>query len=306
MVVYIKEIIIKIIKPIQITPDKILSSTATEGYGEWSSATTYALDDVVVYSNRIYKSLLANNVNKQPNTNPTSWLDIAPSNKTAMFDNQVNTQTIGTTSLVVTFQPGVNFNSLAVLNLKGNTITCEVKDSPTGSIVYSETVSLDGSVIADWYSYFFDDFDIRTEVIFNNIPPYSSGVVTLTVTAGTGAEVAIGTCAVGTMIEIGGTQYGLGYGIRDYSIKETDAFGNTKFVERAYSKRMSPNIFVDNSRLNYVTKTLEKIRSTPTVFIASDDTRFEGTIMLGFLKDWNVEIAYPSHSMISAEIEGLI
>lgn len=296
----------KVIRPIEITPAKILSSTATEAYTVWSSASTYNAGDRVIYSETIYESLIASNLNKQPDINKTSWLDIVPSNKTAMFDNQVNTQTVGTTSLNVVFQPGSPFNSIAFLNLQGSMINVKVKDSPTGSIVYEQNASLDGSIITDWYTYFFEDFDIKTEVTFQNIPTYSSGVVDVTVTAGTGAMVAIGSCSVGNLIDLGGTQYGMGYGIRDYSIKETDDFGNTVFVERTFSKRLSPNIFVENSRMNYVTKTLEKLRATPTVFISTDDPRFDGTITLGFIRDWNIEISYPEHSMLSMEIEGLI
>ena len=296
----------KVIRPIEITPAKILSSSATETYSAWSSATTYADGNKVLYNNRIYESLIDTNLNKQPDTNPTAWLDIAPSNKTAMFDQVVNTQTTATTSLTVTFQPGMIFDSTAFLNIQGNSINVQVKNSPTGSVVYNQTINLDDTEIFDWYGYFFEPFDVRTEVVFQNIPPYTDGVVIVTITGATGATVAIGNSTVGGLVSIGGTQYGLNYGIRDYSVKETDIFGNIKVVQRAFSKRMSPTIFVDNMRLNYVSKVLENLRSTPTVFIATDDSRFEGTIILGFLKDWNIEINYPTYSLISAEIEGLI
>lgn len=306
--VYYKETEIKVIRPITITPAKILSSTATEIYATWSSATTYALADKVVYNDKIYESLIASNLNKQPNTNPTSWLDLGASNKTAMFDIQVNTQTTATTSFTVSFQPGSAFNAVSFLNLVGNTITVTVKDSPTGSVVYTETIQLDNSSsdVIDWYTYFFEDFDLRTEVVFQNIPPYANGVIEVTISAGIGALVAIGTCSVGTMIDLGDTQYGLNYGIRDYSIKETDEFGNTRFIQRAFSKRMSPTLMIENSRLNYVGKTLENLRATPTVYIAVDDPIYGGTIVFGFLKDWNIEINYPQHSMISMEVDGLI
>ena len=296
----------RLIRPIEITPAKILSSTATEVYSAWNSTTTYSEGNKVLYNNRIYESLIESNLNKQPDTNPTSWLDIAPSNKTAMFDNVVNTQTTATTSLTVTFQPGVIFDSVVFLNVIGTEVNVQVKNSPAGSVVYDETVNLDNTQIFDWYMYFFEDFDFRTEVLFQNIPPYTAGTIIVTITGASGSTVAIGNSTVGSLVNIGGTQYGLNYGIRDYSTKETDTFGNIKIVQRAFSKRMSPTIFVDNMKLNYVSKVLENLRSTPTVFIATDDSRFEGTIILGFLKDWNIEINYPTYSLISAEIEGLI
>lgn len=252
--------------------------------------------------------MIASNVNKQPNKNATSWLDLGADNKTSMFDIQVNTQTTATETLTVVFQPGSTFNAVSFLNLIGNEISVTVKDSPTGSIIYSETLNLDNSTsnVIDWYTYFFEDFDFRTEVVFQNIPPYVNAVIEVTISGAVGALVAIGTCSVGTMIELGDTQYGLNYGIRDYSIKETDEFGNTKFVQRAFSKRISPNLMVENTRLNYIGKTLENLRATPTVYIAVDDPIYGGTIVFGFLKDWNIEINYPRHSMISMEVDGLI
>ena len=298
----------KVIRPIQITPDKILSSTATEIHSVWSSSTTYAIGAKVVYGNKIYESLIASNLNKQPDISATSWLDLGANNKTAMFDIQVNTQTTATTSLTVVFQPGASFNSLAFLNLIGNSITVTIKDSPSGSVIYTKTANLDNSSInvIDWYTYFFEDFDSLSEVVFQDIPPYGNAVIEMTITTGTGALVAVGACVVGTMIELGDTQYGLNYGIRDYSIKSTDEFGNTRFVQRAFSKRMSPTLMVANERLNYVGKTLENLRAVPTVYIAVDDPKYNGTIVFGFLKDWNIEINYPNHSMISVEVDGLI
>ena len=298
----------KVIKPIPITRDKVLSSTAVEQYATWNSAATYAKGDKCVYGDKIYESLLDGNVNKTPDTNPNSWLDIGANNKMSMFDIQVNTQTTATETLTVVFKPGSAFNAVSFLNLVGNTITVIVKDSPTGSVVYTETIELDNSSsnVIDWYTYFFEDFDFRTEVVFRNIPPYANGVIEVTISANVGAPVAIGTCSVGTMIDLGDTQYGLNYGIRDYSIKETDEFGNTKFIQRAFSKRMSPTLMVENTRLNYIGKTLENLRATPTVYIAVDDPKYGGTVVFGFLKDWNIEINYPNHSMISMEVDGLI
>src|SRR5574344_807294 len=197
----------KVIRPIPITSDKVLSSTAVEEYATWSSATTYAKGDKCVYGNKIYESLLEGNVNKTPDTNPNSWLYIGANNKMSMFDKQVNTQTTATETLTVVFKPGSAFNVVSFLNLIGNTITVTVKDSPTGSVVYTETIELDNSTInvIDCYTYFFEDFDFRTEVVFQNIPPYANGVIEVTISASAGALVAIGACSVGTMIDLGDT-----------------------------------------------------------------------------------------------------
>src|SRR5574344_1801264 len=298
----------KVIRPIPITSDKVLSSTAVEEYATWSGATTYAKGDKCVYGDKIYESLLEGNVNKTPVTNPNSWLDIGANNKMSMFDVQVNTQTKATETLTVIIKPGASFNSLALLNIKGQSVTITMKDFEGGVVVYTNTLSLDNSsvFILDWYTYFFEDFDYLSEAIFKDLPVYSRGVIEITISSGAGEQVAIGNCTVGTMIDLGATQYGLNYGIRDYSVKETTEFGDTKFVKRAYSKRMSPMLYLPNTKLNYVSKLLEGLRATPTVYIGVEAPEYQGTVVFGFLKDWNIEISYPNHSMLSIDVDGLI
>ncbi len=41
--------------------------------GGWNSATTYAINDAVSYNGNYYYSLVAGNINNQPDTNPSSW-----------------------------------------------------------------------------------------------------------------------------------------------------------------------------------------------------------------------------------------
>ena len=305
---HIKETKIKVIRPIQITPEKIISSTAVEEYSEWDSDTNYNTGDRVVYEYKVYESVAESNHNNTPSTSPTKWLLVGDSNKTAMFDNQVNTQTTATTNLNVVFQPGTSFNTIAFLNLVGNSISVKIKDKPGGVDIYDQTIKLnnDKYSVVDWYTYFFEDFDFIQEAVFQNVPPYSSATIEVNVDGGTGGLVATGSVCVGSIIEIGGTQYGATYGNRDYSVKSTDEFGNTKFVERNYSKRVSANILMPNTRMNYVSRILENLRATPTVYIPSDDIKFSRTVVFGFLKDWNIAINYPNHSLISMDIEGLI
>ena len=293
----------KVIRPIEITPAKILSSSATEIYSAWSSATTYAEGNRALYNNRIYESLINTNLNKQPDTNPTAWLDIAPNNKTAMFDQVVNTQTTAITSLTVTFQPGMVFNSVAFLNIQGNSINVQVKKSPTGSVVYDQTIGLDYTDIFDWYGYFFEPFDLRDTVVLTDIPPYTNSVIKITIN-GTGS-VSLGNFIYGTATEIGATQYGVTFGIRDYSIKDTDDFGNTIFVKRAFSRRMEPQLMLDNTKIRYVSKLLSELRATPTVWVGSEDAQYEPLVIFGFYKDYTIDIQYPSASLIRVEIEGL-
>lgn len=293
----------EVIRNISITPSKLLSTTATETYASWVVGTTYATGDKVVYEQSIYESLQNSNTGNQPDTSEAFWLRTGPSNIWAMFDNEVSTQTTSTTPLVVSVEPGQAFNSAAFINVDAVNINVKVYDFDGGSLVFEQDIDLDDTIINDWYDYFFEEYDIRTEAYINNLPPYANGV--LTVSFENAAVSSVGNMIVGNYFDIGDTQYGLNFGIRDYSVKETDEFGITSFVRRNFSKRMEPSVMVDNTRLNKIGKVLQDLRATPTVWVGSSDTRFQGSIIYGYYRDYNIEINYPTSSLVRLEIEGL-
>lgn len=299
-----KENNLKVISPVVFQESHLLSTTAVETVADYNAGTTYALGDKVRYEISIYESLEAGNAGNTPSTATTKWLRISPDNKHAMFDEKVNTQTTATSPLVVVLRPLKQVTSLAFLGIEANDISIQVQDGVAGPVVYTKDISLDNTIIFDWYSYFFEQFDLSDTGIALDLPPYGDPVLTITFVGGSGIKV--GTLIYGEVSVLGLTQFGINFGIRDYSLKETDDFGNTTFVRRAFSRRASPSIYVENAKLRYVNKVLEGIRATPTVWIGSDEQLYDPLIIYGFYKDYNIDIAYPSHSMMSIDIEGLI
>lgn len=294
----------KVISPITITGGMINSSNAVETYSNYSSATSYAVGARVVYGNFVYESLISSNLNNQPDISQTRWLEIGPSNKWAMFDSKISTQTTRATPLTVVISPSTITNSLALLNMQATSVVITITDGISGPEIYNRTVDLNDTAILDWYMYFFEPYDFRKDVVLTDIPPYSTAVITVSV-VNTGATSAVGNLLLGNIIELGSTQYGAGVGIRDYSIKETDEFGNTTFLVRAFSKRMQAQIFLDNSSLNYVMRALTNLRAVPAVWIGSESSELEPLIVYGFYRDFNIDIPYPNNSLCSIEIEGL-
>lgn len=294
----------KVIKATVFQNSMLTSTTATNAYANWSSGTTYTITNRVTYNNKTYESLQNTNLNHQPDTSPTWWLEVGADNKHAMFDRTVSTGTTAGTSLTVVLQPGT-IDSLALINLDADLVTITVKDSPGGSIVYTATGGLSGSTVGDWYQYFFfDPLLKRTQLVFQNIPPYANCEVTLVFTSAT--TISVGECVFGMLTNIGDTQYGATAGILDFSKKETDDFGNITFVERAYSKRMEARVFVKTVNINKVHQLLVSLRATPSVWIGSDDALYEEPMVVwGFFRDFSAEIAYPSHAIYSLSVEGL-
>lgn len=294
----------KVIKPTTfVEATHLVSTNAVETYAAYSAGTTYAKGARVDYGTHIYESLVNSNIGNTPTTSPTYWVLVGPDNVHAMFDDQISTATVSTTPLIVVMTPGL-MNSIALLGLIGSQAVVTITDGAGGPTIYSRTVNLDGSYVYDWYMYFFEPFTQIGEVVLTDIPPYSNSRMTFTL-SGTGS-VAIGQLSFGTFYELGDAEYGATAGIIDYSRKDTDEFGATTFVQRAFSKRMTARLMLDAMQMNKVQRVLSDIRATPAVWIGAEGEAYSPLVIYGFYRDFTIDVAYPTKSYCSLEIEGLI
>jgi hypothetical protein len=295
----------KAVKPTLITAAMLVSTTATEVYSAWNPVTSYALDDIVLLTStqRLYQRLVPGTTATSPELDTTNWLDIGPTNKWAMFDSEISTLTTATTTLTTVLAPGY-VNSLALFGLVGQTLTVTVRDGLAGPVVYGpEVITLDGTIISDWYMYFFEPSVQLAEVVLTDLVPYQDAHITITLD-GTGT-VECGICLIGTFYTLGDTEFGATVSIIDYSRKETDTFGVTTFVRRAYSKRMNARMMLDTAQINKVQRVLADLRATPCAWIGTDESGFEPLTVYGFYRDFSIDVAYPTKSYCSLEIEGL-
>lgn len=295
----------KVIAPTPITDALLVSSTAPEtDHAAWAGGATYALGERVIRTgtHRIYESLQAGNTGNTPESSPTWWLDVAPTNRWAMFDTVVGTATELASPLAVVIAPGA-VSAIALLELVGTSVTVAMTSATGGGTVYSQTISLDASEVGDYYDYFFAPFVQRTSVVLTDLPPYADGVITITLTGG--GNVSLGVCVVGLQSDLGGTEYGATAGITDYSLKTTDAFGNTTLTQRSYAKRTTCKLWLGKGDVNRVHRRLADLRATPCVWVGVEDDALEPLTVYGFFKDFQIEVAYPQAALCSLEIEGL-
>jgi hypothetical protein len=202
----------------------------------------------------------------------------------------------------VVLKPGT-VNSLALFGLGGTTLEVTVRNGLAGEVVYSRTLTLDGTIIADWYQYHFEPSVQRADVVLTDLPPYGDAHITITLSGG--GSVQCGIVLVGTVYVLGDTQYGATASIIDYSRKDTSALGITTFVQRKYSKRLSAELMLNNVQLNKVQRVLADLRATPCAWIGTDTDGFDPLTVYGFYRDFSITVAYPNQSLCSLEIEGL-
>jgi hypothetical protein len=307
---------IKIVEP-QIITDSILdvsgSPPATnvpeDDHPEWDVSTTYAAGDRVILTSthRIYESLLSGNTGNDPTllSSPIYWIEVGPTNRWAVFDNSVSTVTSQANNITYTLTPGRPVNLVAVLNITNGTEVTVTMNSSTQSPteVYNKTIEISSiPTVSSWWAWFFGDKISSTQAIFDDMYPYSDAEIKVEILGG--SDLSAGVIMMGQQQLFGlGIKYGARVGIQDYSRKETNAFGETVLVQRAFAKRANVDLFLGKSEVDPLQRELSRIRATPCLWILSNE--YESTTLFGFYKNFDILISYPEHADCELEIEGL-
>jgi len=267
-------------------------------YPAYNAGVTYADGDIVTDTTNhlLYESLVGSNLGNAL-TDATKWESLGATNRWKMFDAKYGTQSTNENEMVIVLAPGQIVNSIALLNLEGESVT--VEQSVSG---YSETINLSSHEVMNWYDFYYD-LPIRTgDVVLTDIPPYPASTLTITIT-NDGDTAKCGMMAVGKYRGIGTTQWEAVRSINDYSRADQDADGNVTLTQGNYSKRLSLNVHVPSEFESEAARLLELYRATPLVFVGSED--YETMIIYGFLGAWNIPIS-DSGRLASIEIKGLI
>ena len=297
-----------VVRPLTIT-DAMVSAPNTNvpetDYAVWSSATTYAMDARVILTSthKIYQSLQASNLNKDPTTQPLWWIEVSPTNKWALFDSAVSTQTKQSTYIKYTVTPGQTVNAIAALNLTNATQIVITVTSASAGVIYSKTVDVSPVPASpSWWDWFFGIKRAQTQCVLVDLPSYPDATIKFELYGG--ASLAIGVLLIGQQRAFGaGIKYGAKVGIQDYSRKEKNDFGDTVLVQRAFARRADFELMVSADEVDSLQGFLSDVRAVPCLWIGS--TEYEATTVFGFYKTFDILISYPSQSDCSLQIEGL-
>ena len=224
-----------------------------------------------------------------------------------MFDNVVSNVSSRTGGIQFTLTPNEVVNGIAFLNLNATTIRVVVTD-PTVGVVYDETKELTGSSeVTDYYSYFFAplvDLNNLKLAIFLDLPSnYPTASISVTISSGAGVA-EVGEVVYGVQTTVGRTNYGTAIGIKSYSRKETDEFGNVTVVKRKNSKYAEYDVDIDNRSLASVQRFFSDIDTVPCLFIGNPD--MEELIVYGFYNEFKATISFPTVSKCNLRVEGLV
>ena len=258
-----------------------VTNVAASAYSEWLTGTGYSIGNNVLVSfesdgttprtpHEEYEALTAGS-GKYPPDNPTDWLKLGATNQYKMLDDRTSSQTTRTDNIAVTLGNINKCDTIGLFNLDAQEVRIVVKDS-TPTTIYDETHSLISLGSASWSEYFFSDIVYRDALILTIPALYLNMTIELTITAGAGVDAKCGHAAVGKYIYLGCTEYGAETGIQDYSVKQTDDFGETYLLERTYAKLISAQVFVEPGAYDGVNDVLVTNRAVPCIYDFNNDT----------------------------------
>jgi hypothetical protein len=265
--------------PITLTLDATNVTAST--YNEWLTGTTYSIGDNVKVTfesdgttprvpHYEFEALTAGS-GKYPHDNPTDWLKLGATNQYKMLDDRTSSQTTRTDNIAVTLGNVNKCDTIGLFRLDAQEVRIVVKDS-TPTTIYDETHTLISQGSTSWSEYFFSDIVYRDALILTIPALYLNMTIELTITAGAGLDAKCGHVAVGKYIYLGCTEYGAETGIQDYSVKQTDDFGETYLLERTYAKLVSGQVFVEPGAYDGVNDILISNRATPCIYDFNNDT----------------------------------
>lgn len=297
----------KAIIPAPVTDAMLVSSVPEADHPVWSATTNYAVGDRVIrlQTHTRYECLIAGANASSPESSPTRWLKIGPTNRWAAFDNAVGTATTATGSLTVQLTPGQRVDALALLDVEATSVRVTMQVGTTNIYTYEEVLSQTVEPVTDYYSYWQALFKTKTVLVLQDLPrTFAGAMTTVELFSASGGTVKVGTIVLGSAFDVGSTQYGLSGGITDYSVVTEDAFGTTTVVERGYAKRFSSPVLTPRERHDAVFEALASLRATPVVWVGLENGP-ASTVVYGFARDWSGQINYANWTLYNLEIRGL-
>jgi hypothetical protein len=297
---------VKIIRPLTIDTSNLTSNIGEDDGPEYSSGANYAQGALVINAagvgatHHVFESLADGNTGHALD-DPAWWLDRGATNKFRMFDQVNGTLTTGAT-IDVTIHTTTRADGLALFGLDATQV--QVIVTSAAGTIYDETYPLNADLgVHTWYQWLTQEREFRTDLVLLDLPRNAGNTIRVIISA-PAASVACGTMVLGQQRDLGSTALGAKGGITDYSKKSTDDFGNVSLVERPFTKRWSFQPLVEKQQVDPLFRILSQYRATPIVWIG--DEGYSSTIIYGWARDWNVAISYPTQSLLSLEIEGLI
>jgi hypothetical protein len=286
----------------------IAEPDATVGEVLWSGATNYATDAKVIRTttNKVYQRITPGGTDAgTPETTPSKWLEIGPTNRWAMFDNSRSTKStlVAAGTITVSLALGSNrANSFALIGCTAASVVVTVTNA--GNTLYSNTYSLLSRNTGSWYSYFFGVFSFTSAIVKFDLPYNINNTITFTFSVPAGGS--IGGIIIGNKLDIGNIQVSPTIEQLNFSTIERDVFGNSVLIPRRSVPRTSQKVFTTKENVNKLLAARSDLNAIPALWAGIDDASdeyFAPLLIFGVYKEFSISMEYPDYATVTLQLE---
>jgi hypothetical protein len=243
------------------------------GEAMWVSAGTYAVGAERISNHKVYSCVQAHSGRTAlPESDPDYWLFKRPSNLFAPFDFYRSTAAKATGSLTYKAQPGF-FRDVRLFGAVGDQVQITARDTPGGTVMKQTTQDLWEQALGFW-ELLFKPLGLRSTVDLSDIPISPTAELTVTVSAGPAAPVALGTLIVGEWVSLtggtGGTEYGSKAEPRSYSYIKFYDDGTFEIKRRPGATDLSMSAVLDADQAEYTVALLQEVLDVPIAISATN------------------------------------
>lgn len=298
-----------VIVPEAVTEANFVSSDVAEAdHAAWSGATAYVVGNRVILTtgyHSVYECVSAH-TNKHPETDPaalTYWVRVSATNRWKAFDDRISDPVAKVGTMNYTLAPATLVDSVVLLGLSAAFVRIRVLDG--ADIIHeAEYRPVDRTENTDWFSWFFDPIKTETELMAQGFAALPGQQIQITISSTGTTEVA--EIVMGRDRRLGETNAGSGIGIKDYSRKDRDDFGNPIIVERSFADLVDFKFTFPATDARRVKRILADLRATPAVYHAGEDTTMFGTTVYGFYTQFDIPLTDRAMSFATLQVEGLV
>jgi hypothetical protein len=270
----------------------------------YDATATYAKDTVVYdrITHLTYRSVI--DANKGfPLTDVTKWTKGDVINRWKMLDQYNNTQTSNPDEILLVVSPKVIAQGFYLGNMDANEVRVSVVDLYEG-VVYREVQNLVVSTSrSSFFKWFFGRIRRKSYAVSVLLPVYAKALITISIRK-IGSTPKCGMCAVGPVIDVGLSEWGIATEIKDYSTTTFQFDGTSDTQQRGFSRRMSLDVEVDNDQKDVVEETLAQFRQKPVAWIGT--VLWGSACVFGRYSSFKSVLANVRKSKMSLQIEGTV
>ncbi|GEM_PF-1074971 len=273
-------------------------------YQVYSGAATYVVGERVIdpVAHWAYESKSAGNIGNAL-TDDVHWLRIGRTNRWAMFYLQTDQRTIAPSPLTIVLTAGERIDALALRRMVANAV--EITETSSGDTVFSESINLNTREVFGYYDYCFAPFSTKPAIVRDNLPPYTNGVITITLTATSGL-VEVTPCVIGRHYYIGDIEYSPKIGGKNYSTVSRHFDGSiNEMTPRLEIPETRQTLVLKKNRVNSVKKLKSQLNGKIAVWywLTDTDGYFDLLLVDGFWTSFEFDLAYPEHAKINLTVE---